>query len=291
MKTYLNTSNHCAKIMKATCSHLKVAFTIKPFLRFLTIYGVCSILLLSLCATSGMSQSTSKKDKDGFVQIFDGKTLNGWEGDPTYWRVENGHLVGEITPATLLKRNSFIIWRGGLTADFELKVEYKVSKDGNSGINYRSEEVKDVPHALRGYQADLDGAQRYTGSNYEERGRTTLAARGQKVLLEAPNKSDATASTDSLKTYIKNNVWTESKVIGSLGDKEALKAHIKNEDWNEYHLIVKGNRLQHYVNGKLMSDVTDQDTINGKAKGLLGVQVHVGPPMKIEYRNFRLKQL
>jgi hypothetical protein len=291
MKNSLSASNEYRKIEKVTNGYLAIAFDFKLLLHTFLLSGVLPLLLLSLCVTSGMSQSTSKKDKDGFVQIFDGKTLNGWEGDPTYWRVENGHLVGEITPATLLKRNSFIIWRGGLTADFELKVEYKVSKDGNSGINYRSEEVKDVPYALRGYQADLDGAQRYTGSNYEERGRTTLAARGQKVLLEAPNKSDATASTDSLKTYIKNNVWTESKVIGSLGDKEALKEHIKNEDWNEYHLIVKGNRLQHYVNGKLMSDVTDQDAINGKAKGLLGVQVHVGPPMKIEYRNFRLKQL
>lgn len=271
--------------MKATSCHLMIA------LNFKLSVGLFSLLILVGCTNSGISQSKSKKEKNGFVQIFDGKTLKGWEGDPTYWRVENGNLVGEITPATLLKRNSFIIWRGGMTADFELKVEYRVSEGGNSGINYRSEEVKDVPYALRGYQADLDGAQRYTGSNYEERGRTTLASRGQKVLLETPNKSNEQGTTDPLKAYIKNNFWTESKVIGSLGDKDALKAHIKNEDWNEYHLIVKGNRLQHYVNGVLMSDVTDNDTTNRKSKGLLGVQVHVGPPMKIEYRNFRLKQL
>src|SRR4249920_428072 len=76
-------------------------------------------------------------DVAGFVSIFDGKTLDGWEGDPKYWRVENGVLVGEITPVTLLKQNSFIIWRGGTTRDFELKVEYRVSAKGNSGINYR----------------------------------------------------------------------------------------------------------------------------------------------------------
>lgn len=286
MKNYLSTSNNSHKIMKVTCCHLRIVFNFKPFMGSLLLYGLLSLLILISCTTLGMSQSKFKKDKDGFVQIFDGKTLEGWEGDPTYWRVENGNLVGEITPATLLKRNSFIVWRGGLTTDFELKVEYRVSKGGNSGINYRSEEVKGVPYALRGYQADLDGAQRYTGSNYEERGRTTLASRGEKVLLK-PVKNNA----DSLQAHIKNNHWVPSIVTNSLGNADSLKSHIKNEDWNEYHLIVKGNRLQHYINGVLMSDVTDNDTVNRKFKGLLGVQVHVGPPMTIEYRNFRLKQL
>ena len=70
--------------------------------------------------------------------LFDGKTLNGWDGDPTYWRVENGNIVGEVTPANLLKRNSFLIWRGGTVGNFELVVEYRVSAKGHSGINYRS---------------------------------------------------------------------------------------------------------------------------------------------------------
>src|SRR5690349_1175968 len=80
-------------------------------------------------------------DTAGFEFIFDGKTLNGWEGDPKYWRVENACIVGEVTPETLLKQNSFIIWRGGTTRDFELKVEYRVSAKGNSGINYRSAQI------------------------------------------------------------------------------------------------------------------------------------------------------
>src|SRR3954452_22531476 len=87
-------------------------------------------------------------DEPGFRPIFDGKTLNGWEGDPTYWRVENGSLVGEITPTTLLKTNSFIIWRGGKPADFELTLEFKITRTGNSGINYRSEQLTDIPFAL-----------------------------------------------------------------------------------------------------------------------------------------------
>ena len=85
----------------------------------------------------------------GYDTIFDGKTLNGWEGDPKYWRVENGALVGEVTPETLLKANTFIIWRGGVTKDFELKVEYRISAGGNSGINYRSVEVPGLKFAMR----------------------------------------------------------------------------------------------------------------------------------------------
>jgi hypothetical protein len=94
-------------------------------------------------------------DDSGYEMIFDGKTLHGWDGknDPKYWRVENGSLVGEVTPETLLKQNSFIIWRGGSTKDFELKVEYRISANGNSGINYRTVEVPGEPWAMRGYQA------------------------------------------------------------------------------------------------------------------------------------------
>ncbi|HZH95737.1 MAG TPA: DUF1080 domain-containing protein [Flavisolibacter sp.] len=227
----------------------------------------------------------SKSGTKGFVTIFDGKTLNGWKGDTTYWRVENGHLVGEITPATLLKTNSFIIWQGGKLTDFELTLEFKITEAGNSGINYRSMPVTGVPYALKGYQADIDGANYYTGQNYEERARTTLAYRGEIVTVNTPKNPQA-----ALKDHIKNNAWLERKVTGTLGNKDSLKKGIKYEDWNKVHLIVKGNRLRHYVNNVLMSDVTDNDKVNGKSSGLLGVQVHVGPPMKVEYRNIRLKR-
>src|SRR3954454_4478476 len=80
----------------------------------------------------------------GFKPIFDGKTLDGWAGDPKYWRVENGSLVGEITPETVIKSNTFIIWQGGAPADFELKADYRITSAGNSGINYRSLVVPDT---------------------------------------------------------------------------------------------------------------------------------------------------
>ena len=253
----------------------------------------CSFKLIQLSVIMSLLMINSlnvigqrSKGKAGFVKIFDGKTLTGWEGDPTYWRVENGHLVGEITPATLLKTNSFIIWQGGSPADFEIKLEFKITQSGNSGINYRSVLFTGVAHALKGYQADIDGANRYTGQNYEERARTTLAYRGEMVtvnLLKNP--------TDALKDHIINNAWLERSVTGSLGTAEELLTKNKSDDWNTCHIVAKGNRLQHYINGVLMSDVTDNDPVNAKSAGLIGVQVHVGPPMKVAYRNIMLKEI
>lgn len=253
-----------------------------------------SALLMPLAAvgllfTGGSCQSSTAPAADSTtaskapVQIFDGKTLKGWEGDSIHWRAENGHLVGEVTPETLLKTNTFLIYQGEQPADFELTCEFKITSGGNSGINYRSVMVDNVPHALKGYQADIDGANNYTGQNYEERGRTTLAYRGQITTIPQ--------ATDSLQNGVKNNAWTPAVVTGSLGTSDSLKTLIKSEDWNKCRLVVKGNHLQHYINDVLMSDVTDNDTVNGKAKGLLGVQVHVGPPMKVEYRDIMLKSL
>ena len=246
--------------------------------------GLLIIIVSISCKVSNSSQTNEK----GFVSIFDGKTLNNWEGDPTYWRVENGNLVGEITPQTLLKTNSFIMWRGGEPANFEFKGEFNITEKGNSGINYRSEKLTDIPFALKGYQADIDGANRYTGQNYEERGRTTLAYRGQITNI---NPQMGNMKSEEVRAKVKNNAWTELKVTGSVGNSDSLKTKIKNQNWNSFHLIIKGNRLQHFINDILMSDVTDNDVINGKSKGMIGVQVHVGPPMKVQYRNLRLKQL
>lgn len=243
------------------------------------------VFLAGSCQIPAMSQA-QKKDKDGFVKIFDGKTLKGWEGDTDIWHVENGVLVGEIKPDNPLKTNSFIIWKGGEPQDFELVGEYRITESGNSGINYRSERLQEVPYALKGYQADIDGKNNYTGQNYEERGRTTLAYRGQ-----VTNINPLQNPQESLRDDVKNNAWTGLAVIRSLGDRDDLKSNMKPEGWNEVRLVIKGNRLQHFINGVLMSDVTDNDTANRKMSGWMGMQVHVGPPMKVEFRNLRMKQL
>jgi hypothetical protein len=204
------------------------------------------------------------------VPIFDGNTLDKWDGDPTYWSVRDHILTGEVTPATLLKQNSFLIWHGGTPANFELKAEFCITPQGNSGINYRSVEIPGTKYLMRGYQADIDGANKYTGQNYEERGRTFLAPRGAITYVATGQKP---------------------AVIASLGSADELKAFIKPGDWNEYHLIVRGNVLIHILNGHVMSETIDDDTANRKFAGLIGVQVHVGPPMKIEYRSLLLKGL
>ena len=224
-------------------------------------------------------------DSSGFVSIFDGKSLAGWEGDSTYWRVENGNIVGEITPETILKNNSFLIWKGGEPADFELKLEVNITKDGNSGINYRSERFTELPFALRGYQADIDGKNAYTGQNYEERKRATLAYIGQKTTIEPQNPAG------ELRDNIERNAWKGLRVTEELGNADSLRTLIKSEDWNMIHLMVQGNVMKHFVNGVLISEVVDEDTVNRSMKGLLGIQVHVGPPMQVKFRNIQLKEL
>ena len=240
------------------------------------------LFFLAACASH---KTIYTKTDDGYQLVFDGKSLDGWEYDPIYWRVENGELVGEVTPSMLLKRNTFIYRKHFDTRDFDLKVEYRISAKGNSGINYRSKLIDTLRYAMVGYQADIDGPNRYTGQNYEERGRTTLAYRGQVVIV------NPVADTTSLPLNVRNNAWTHTMVVASLGNIDSLKNNIRSEDWNECHLIVKGNRLQHYINGILMSDVTDNDTTNRMFSGMMGVQVHVGPPMKVAYRNFRMKKI
>jgi hypothetical protein len=212
-------------------------------------------------------------DEPGFRSIFDGKTLSGWEGDPKYWRVADGIMTGEITPETRIRSNTFIIWRGGEPEDFELKVDYRITSSGNSGVNYRSAVVPDTVtpenrFAMRGYQCDIDGQNRYTGNNYEEKGRLFLAVRGQVTHVTGARPP---------------------AILASLGDNQELAGLLK-PDWNAIYISARGNVVMHSINGRLMSTVIDDDPKRDR-KGLIGVQVHVGPPMKIEYRNWRIRTI
>ena len=245
----------------------------RPFLASL-LGSVCLPLAAQYTPKQSDRPEPIAGDEAGFRPIFDGKTLDGWEGDPKYWRVEDGNLVGQVTPETLLKSNTFIVWRGGAPKDFELKADYRITAGGNSGINYRSVVVPDLvtpanKFAMRGYQADIDGKNAYTGQNYEEKGRLFLATRGEVTHVVGG------------RTPI---------VLSSLGDAKDLAAFI-SPDWNSYHLIIRGNVLMHLLNGHAMCVVIDDDAAGRKMEGLIGVQVHVGGPMKVEYRNFRLKEL
>jgi hypothetical protein len=220
---------------------------------------------------SGACQSSnySGTGEKGFTKIFDGKTFKGWECDTSFWYIKNGVITGWETPEHQLPQNTFLIYKGAEPSDFELKAEYRISTRGNSGIQYRSELVPGLKYALKGYQADIDGANTYTGQNYEERGRGFLAMRGQSVTIPTGGKpivDRIIASSDSLKNLIRVN------------------------DWNKVHLVVKGNHMKHYINGVLMSEAIDNDTENRKTSGIIGFQLHKAPEMTIEFRNILLKQ-
>jgi hypothetical protein len=176
-----------------------------------------------------------------------------------------------------------LIWKGGDIGDFSLKTKFKISENGNSGVNYRSDRFTEVPNALRGYQADIDGKNNYTGQNYEERKRTTLAYRGQRTEILNP--------ADGNKGESKNNAWTNLKIIDSVATPEELQSIVKPNDWNELEIVAEGNKLTHFINGKVIAEVIDNDPENRKDKGLIGVQVHVGPPMKVEYKDMQIKIL
>ncbi len=208
-------------------------------------------------------------DRAGFEAIFDGKTLKGWDGDPTHWRVENETIIGESTAEKPLKANTFLIWRGGQPKDFELKLEYRINST-NSGVQYRSVELPEVGKwVLKGYQADIDFQNTFTGQLYEERGRGFLAMRGQMTRLQPGKK----------------------QVVANLRSGDELKALIKVNDWNQVHIIARGNALTHVFNGHLMAQVVDDDVAARAMSGLIGFQLHQGPPMKLELRNIWLKNL
>jgi hypothetical protein len=206
-------------------------------------------------------------DESGFKPIFNGKTLDGWDGDPNFWRVEDGAIVGQTATDKQPKQNTFLIWRGGSPADFELKMDYKLT-GFNSGIQYRSIELPDIKYAMKGYQADMDGEQQWTGQLYEERGRGFVALRGQMTYVPDGGKPG---------------------LIGTTGDHGELKKFIHADDWNQLHIIARGNTLVHILNGHVMTVVVDDDSANRKMDGLIGIQCHLGPPMKIEVKNIRLK--
>ena len=209
-------------------------------------------------------------DTAGFQAIFDGKSLTNWDGDPTFWRVENGSIVGESTAEKVLKQNTFIIWRGGTTKDFELKLDFRMN-GGNSGVQYRSQPLPDVgKYVLKGYQADMDAAVQHTGMLYEERGRGFLAERGR-VTRIIPGG--------------------ERKLIATPGTSEELKALVKTDDWNQMHIIARGSTIMHVINGRVFSICIDDDPQGRSMDGLLGLQLHQGPPMKVEFRNIHLRAL
>jgi type 1 glutamine amidotransferase len=227
---------------------------------------VCLPLLGAALLLAAPSRATADDDA-GFVSLFDGKTLAGWEGKPEFWRVEDGAIVGETTPEKPTTGNTFLIWRQGLVDDFELTCSYRLT-GGNSGVQYRSKDLGDF--VVGGYQADFESGPKYSGILYEEKGRGILAERGQRMTISAEG----------------------AKVAGApIGTADDLQKVIKPGEWNDLRIVARGNKLQHFINGQLMSETTDEQPDKRRMEGVLALQVHAGPPMKLEVKDVRLKRL
>ncbi len=205
-------------------------------------------------------------DEKGFKPMFNGKDLSQWETTKSgpWWRAVEGVLTAESTPEVSCKTNDHLIWKGGTPGDFELRTEFRLSKSANSGIQMRSEAVSNKD---TGYQADMNGGGNYVGFLYHPK-MHLVGGRGEKVTLGVDGK----------------------KSTQRFADAAELQKVYKVEDWNSYRIICRGTEITLYVNDVLMSRFTDLRP-DSPQQGTITLQMHAGPPMKIEYRNLRIKML
>jgi putative membrane-bound dehydrogenase-like protein len=203
------------------------------------------------------------------MSLFDGSTLQGWEGDLDYWRIENGAIVGEIPKGQTLRKNTWLVWRGGELADFELNLQCRLSglPAANSGIQFRCQ-VENVDH-VSGYQADFDMGATWLGRIYDEHGRALLVERGSRVDIA----EDGRRQTE---TFAPANQYA---------------VLFRENDWNEYRIVAVGHHIAVYVNGTLFSELRDQEKEECDLTGLLAFQLHSGPETRVEFRDIRLEQL
>jgi uncharacterized protein (TIGR03067 family) len=265
------------------------AFRYPPTLKGLRPCGPALLQLLAAaiaCSLILLVQTATAATEEGFTSIFNGKDLTGWDGNPALWSVKGGAIVGQTSEQNPIKNNTFLIWTNGTVGDFELRCSFKIepvkivqtnpntgvittNNFANSGIQYRSKVLDPKGWVVGGYQADMEAGKTYTGILYEERmTRGIMAARGEKVVWDKDCKK---------------------QVTGSLGSSDEIQAAIKQGDWNEYVIIAQGNHLQHFINGKQTVDVTDDCESKRAMNGVLALQLHAGPPMKVQFRDLRLR--
>ncbi len=232
-------------------------------------------LLLGLVMVAG--GVTSFAADEGFQSLFNGKDLTGWAGRPNHWSVQDGAITGVTTKDNPARGNNFLIARDGeqdlVVTDFEIRFSYKFTGPwGNSGLQFRS--VNKGNFVVNGYQADFEVGPTYSGILYEEGGRGILCERGQKVVVKEGEGGKP-----------------KIEVVGSLGDTKAIQAAIKTNGWNDYVVIVQGNHIQQFINGRQTIDVVDEQTSQAAKSGILAFQIHQGDPMKIQFKDIRIKTL
>jgi hypothetical protein len=232
-------------------------------------------------------EAASFDDHTGFQSLFDGKSLADWEGDPAFWRVENGAIVGESSKDNPVS-NTYI-WRKGIeTKNFDLRLEIKCEIAGGSGIQYRSqvglpwdrplragEKPRNLQWMMTGPQADFwfpvtAQAASYTGQWYSENTmQGILAYRGQ-ATQALPGQTN--------------------RLIANIGDKQALGGYVKVNEWNDYEIIARGGVMMHIMNGQLMAVFIDdnKDSVNNQP-GLIGFEIE-SQPCKISVRDIWLRR-
>lgn len=226
------------------------------------------LLFLAMVVVAPAKGLAEAKDaEEGFTRIFNGKNLDGWDGDKRLWSVKDGVICGQTTKENPASSNTFLIWRGGMLTDFELRLSFRIGS-GNSGVQVRSKDRGNW--RVTGYQVEVVPDRGTMGLFYDEGGRGHLARAGEKVAIDAQGNK---------------------KVVGSLGDAaEILKAY-KEKEWNELTVIGRGSHLIQKINGIVCSELTDEDQKGGARSGVLALQIHAGPPMLVEYKEIRLKTI
>ncbi len=228
---------------------------------------VLAAVLISVASVAVAADANVKKGPEpekGFAAMFNGKDLTGWEGKPGGWTVEDGVITGQSTQEKPCKKHHYLMWRGGTPGDFELRLSYRLV-GGNSGIQLRSRELPNWDTS--GYQADMEAAALWSGALFEHT-RGGIAMRGTDVVIDADG----------------------SKQIKTVADSAKLQKHIKANDWNDYTIVARGPEIVLKINSVVMSKVVDNDRKHAARKGVIALQMHPGPPMKVQFRNLRIKR-
>jgi hypothetical protein len=229
--------------------------------------------LITILFVTALSFQAIAEEK-GFEKIFDGKTLEGWDGNPKFWSVKDGAITGQTTKDNPTKGNTFIIWKAGTTKNFILELEYKITA-GNSGIQYRSFKKGGENDGWRigGYQADFEAGDRYSGICYGEAFRGILSDRGFHTTLTLNDKGKL------------------QKKAEKFGDPKEIGKAVKKGEWNKYRIVAEKFHFVHYINDVKTMVLVDNDEKARRADGLLALQLHQGPPMTVQFRNIRIKHL
>ena len=248
----------------------------RPLLSCLPVFALTITLITAIPSHTHAEDVVTATSE--MTEIFNGKDLSGWEGDPRMWSVRDGAIYGETTPENVAMGNTFLIWKGGTLKDFELRLSFRCNAINNSGIQYRSKHITDDSAknqwVVRGYQHEIRNEEDFpnvSGFIYDEGGpRKRICIVGEKAIWTAEGKK--TLHNDLISA-------------------EEFKALMKIDDWNDVTIIAKGNHVQHYLNGKLILDFTDEHPEKARREGVLALQLHAGKPMWTNFKNIRLKKL